>query len=60
MEAIGRPVFTLNEVHAFEARLQRRYPDNTNVRPKIRQQRQRLRDAGWLAFDGGGRYRRTA
>ncbi|WP_420022339.1 hypothetical protein [Brevundimonas subvibrioides] len=35
------------------------YPGNHNVRPKIRQQLQVLRDRGWLAFNGRGTYRRT-
>lgn len=36
------------------------YPGNNNVRPKIRQQLQVLRDRGWLEFNGRGVYRRTA
>jgi hypothetical protein len=36
---------------------QRLYPGNRNVRPKIRQQLQMLRDRGWLEFTGRGRYR---
>lgn len=59
VEAVGRPEFTLAEVYAQEARLAALYPGNNNVRPKIRQQLQVLRDRGWLAFDGCGRYRRT-
>lgn len=59
VEAIGRPEFTLAEVYAHEGRLAALYPGNNNVRPKIRQQLQVLRDRGWLAFDGRGRYRRT-
>ena len=59
VEAVGRPEFTLDDVYAHEARLAALYPGNNNVRPKIRQQLQVLRDRGWLAFDGGGRYRRT-
>jgi len=57
VEAIGRPAFTLDDVYAFEARLARLYPGNNNVRPKIRQQLQVLRDRGWLEFVGRGRYR---
>jgi len=57
VEAIGRPAFTLAEVYAFEPRLAALYPGNRNVRPKIRQQLQALRDAGVLRFEGGGRYR---
>ncbi len=49
--------FTLAQAYAFEDELQRRFPKNTHVRPKIRQQLQRLRDSNQLAFLGGGRYR---
>ena len=59
VEAIGRPEFTLDEVYAHEAALAALYPGNSNVRPKIRQQLQVLRDRGWLAFNGRGTYRRV-
>lgn len=54
---IGRSEFTLHDVYAFEARLKAAWPGNENVRPKIRQQLQFLRDRGKLQFIGGGRYR---
>jgi type II restriction enzyme len=54
---IGGDVFTLDDVYAFEARLAAIYPGNNNIRPKIRQQLQVLRDQGYLAFVGRGRYR---
>ncbi len=57
VELIGRAAFTLDDVYAFEDRLSRLYPGNRNVRPKIRQQLQVLRDQGFLEFRGGGRYR---
>jgi len=57
VEAIGRDSFTLADAYAFEARLAALYPGNNNVRPKIRQQLQVLRDRGWLEFLGRGRYR---
>lgn len=57
VEAIGRREFTLADIYAQEARLQAAYPGNRNVRPKIRQQLQVLRDAGFLEFLGGGAYR---
>jgi len=60
VEAIGRPEFTLDEVYAAEAHLRRIYPGNNNVRPKIRQQLQVLRDAGYLDFMGRGHYRLRA
>lgn len=50
--------FTLPEVYAFETELRARHPENRNIRPKLRQQLQRLRDAGLLTFLGTGRYRR--
>jgi type II restriction enzyme len=52
----GRPDFTLNELYAFEADFAERYPNNNNIRPKIRQQLQVLRDLGLLKFKGPGRY----
>jgi hypothetical protein len=57
VERIGRTEFTLYDVYAFESHLSELYPDNKNVRPKIRQQLPILRDHGWLAFEGKGRYR---
>lgn len=36
-----------------------RYPNNRNVRPKLRQQLQRLRDLGIIEFLGGANYRRS-
>ena len=56
-EALGRESFELADVYAFEDRLSALYPSNNNVRPKIRQQLQVLRDRGWLEFLGRGRYR---
>ncbi len=53
----GEGAFTLDDMYGFEARLAGLYPGNSNVRPKIRQQLQVLRDAGLVAFLGGGRYR---
>jgi hypothetical protein len=49
--------FSLDDVYAFEAHLSSLYPMNQNVRPKIRQQLQLLRDQGILEFQGQGRYR---
>ncbi len=58
IELIGKPEFELNEVYVFERRLSTLYPGNKNVRPKIRQQLQVLRDKGYLDFSTRGRYRR--
>ena len=53
------PNFTLEEMYTHEGQLRLIYPDNQNIRPKIRQQLQVLRDLGFVSFSGGGRYRRT-
>lgn len=53
---LGKPRFTLQDVYLFEKELQTRFPKNQNVRPKIRQQLQVLRDKGWLIFSGAGVY----
>lgn len=59
VETIGKHEFTIDEVYAHEATPSALYPGNNNVRPKIRQQLQVLRDRGWLAFtDRRGWYRR--
>jgi type II restriction enzyme len=57
VEAIGKREFELNDVYAFEHRLGRLYPGNQNVKPKIRQQLQFLRDRGYLDFVSKGYYR---
>jgi len=57
IELIGRAAFTLDDVYAHEDRLRRLYPANNNIKPKIRQQIQVLRDQGYLEFVGRGRYR---
>jgi type II restriction enzyme len=57
VELIGRRDFTLDDVYAHEGLLAALYPGNNNVRPKVRQQLQVLRDQGFLEFTGRGRYR---
>jgi type II restriction enzyme len=57
LELIGTPEFTLEDAYAFEGKLGAIYPHNRNVRPKIRQQLQFLRDRGYLEFVSRGRYR---
>jgi len=49
--------FTLAQVYEFEPELSSFYPENRNIRAKIRQQLQVLRDAGLLSFAGRGQYR---
>jgi type II restriction enzyme len=59
VERIKKEEFTLDEVYAFEGYLQAKHPLNNNVKPKIRQQLQFLRDRGLIEFVGRGRYRLT-
>jgi type II restriction enzyme len=54
---LGKEDFTLREVYEYEASLKRLHPANKNVRPKIRQQLQVLRDRGMLTFLSPGHYR---
>jgi len=57
IESVGKREFEIDDVYAFDQHLSRLYPDNQNVRPKIRQQLQYLRDRGYLDFVGRGQYR---
>lgn len=50
--------FTLNDVYGFESYLRRQYPSNRNVKDKIRQQLQYLRDLGLIEFLGTGNYKK--
>lgn len=59
IERIEHYEFNLDDVYAFEPHLGALYPGNNNVRPKIRQQLQVLRDNGFLEFTGRGQYRRV-
>lgn len=55
---LGHSEFRLADVYQFENELGRLHPSNQNVKPKIRQQLQVLRDAGILEFvDNRGAYR---
>ena len=47
---IDKDVFNLNDVYKFESVLQVIHPENKNIKPKIRQQLQYLRDLGLLEF----------
>jgi type II restriction enzyme len=57
VESLGKREFTLDEVYAFDRYLGGFYPANQNVRPKIRQQLQYLRDRGYIEFLERGSYR---
>jgi type II restriction enzyme len=57
IDEIGQPTFRLSDLYEFVPRLQRLFPGNANIRPKIRQQLQVLRDCGYIEFIGSGEYR---
>ena len=49
--------FVLKDVYDKEHEFATVYPGNNNIRPKIRQQLQVLRDLGYVEFLGNGTYR---
>lgn len=57
VESLGKREFTLDDAYRFERELGALYPGNQNVRPKIRQQLQYLRDRGFIEFVSRGNYR---
>ena len=50
--------FYLNDVYEFADILQSKHPNNNNIKAKIRQQLQILRDKGFIIFLGNGHYRK--
>jgi hypothetical protein len=56
--SINKQEFTLNEVYFFEKKLKEMYPNNQNVKAKIRQQIQFLRDLGLIEFLANGKYKK--
>ena len=57
VEKIKQAEFSLEDVYGFEGVLQAKHPSNNNVRAKVRQQLQFLRDKGVIDFVGRGQYR---
>lgn len=51
--------FTLAEMYSFDNALSKLHPSNNNIRPKIRQQLQLLRDMGIIEFTSRGKYRKV-
>ncbi len=54
---LGRTSFVLSDIYDFESELQASHPLNKDVRPKIRQQLQVLRNLGLIEFGARGAYR---
>jgi type II restriction enzyme len=57
IRGLGSAAFTLSDLYGEEEEFARVYPENKNIRPKIRQQLQVLRDLGYLEFLGHAAYR---
>ena len=53
---LGKSQFSLHEIYEYEAELKAVHPRNQNIRPKIRQQIQVLRDLGLIEFAAPGHY----
>lgn len=60
VNAINSTFFTIDMVYAFEEELILKYPDNHNIRAKIRQQLQQLRNRGIILFLGNGQYQKIS
>jgi len=56
IESLGKKEFSLQDIYNFEPDLKIIHPENKNIKPKIRQQLQFLRDKGYLKFMGDGKY----
>lgn len=59
VERIQNTSFILSQIYAFEDELSTKHPNNNNVRAKIRQQLQLLRDKGVIEFIRPGEYRKV-
>ncbi len=51
------PDFSLDDLYQRQAVFEARFPNNGHVREKVRQTLQRLRDEGFITFQGNGEYR---
>ncbi len=55
---IETQIFTLEEMYSYEKVLYKKHPQNNNIKPKIRQQLQFLRNKGIIEFLGNGKYKK--
>jgi hypothetical protein len=56
IRGLGTKSFALDDLYRREDQFAEAYPGNRNIRAKIRQQLQVLRDLGFVAFRGYGTY----
>jgi len=57
VESLNKKEFELKEIYNFEKDLKILHPENNNIKAKIRQQLQFLRDKNYLEFIDKGKYR---
>jgi type II restriction enzyme len=57
IDGLGKNEFNLNDIYQFEKTLKEIHPENNNIKAKIRQQLQLLRDKNYLIFTGKGTYK---
>lgn len=57
IELLDTNIFTLFDIYKFETYLKLKHPKNNNIKAKIRQQIQVLRDKNYLTFEERGRYK---
>jgi type II restriction enzyme len=57
IDALNKKEFILQDVYDFEKDLAVIHPENKNIKPKIRQQLQFLRDKNYIEFIEAGKYR---
>jgi len=59
IQDIPNEFFSIADVYTYENDLTQKHPNNNNVRAKIRQQLQVLRDIGLISFLGNGDYKKA-
>lgn len=57
IDLLNKKEFTLQDIYFFEKDLSIIHPENKNIKPKIRQQLQFLRNRDYLEFTGNGTYK---
>lgn len=57
VDLLNKKEFELEDIYNFEKALLQKHPENNNIKPKIRQQLQILRDKDYIEFLGKGKYK---
>ncbi len=57
IESLNKKEFLLSDIYKYEKDLKEVHPNNKNIKAKIRQQLQFLRDKGYLEFREKGKYK---